>query len=108
MQTKPCLDLDAFIPALMGGAAQSFLLGAHGPKIAKRNFDPGFMVRLQLKDLKLALEAGRSLGTPLLGASLVSQLFGMVEAMENGGEMGNQALVRALEKLADYEIGNRK
>ena len=103
---KAGLDLDAYIPALMGGAAQSHLLGVHGPKIASRNFDPGFMVRLQLKDLKLALEAGRSLGVPLLGTSLVSQLFRMVEAMENGGDMGNQALVRALEKLADYEIGN--
>lgn len=102
---KAGLDLPAFIQALMGGSAQSALLGRHGPKVAARDFAPGFMVKLQQKDLRLVLEAAHSLGVPALGTSLAYQLYSMVEAEPGGGELGNQAMVKALEKLAGYEIG---
>ncbi len=103
---KAGLDLEAFIDALMGGSAQSTLLGRHGPKVAARDFAPGFMVKLQQKDLGLVLEAARQMGVPALGTSLVHQLYNMVEQEAGGAELGNQALVKALEKLAGYEIGS--
>ena len=103
---KAGLDLPAFIQALMGGSAQSALLGRHGPKVAARDFTPGFMVKLQQKDLRLVLEAAHTLGAPTLGTSLAYQLYSMVEAEEGGGELGNQAMIKALEKLAGHEIGS--
>lgn len=105
---KAGLDLPAFIAALMGGSAQSTLLGRHGPKVAARDFAPGFMVKLQQKDLRLVLEAARQMGVPALGTSLVHQLFNMVENEPGGPELGNQSLVKALEKLAGYEIGSSR
>ncbi|HEY5466289.1 MAG TPA: NAD(P)-dependent oxidoreductase [Clostridia bacterium] len=105
--SKAGLDLPSFITAMMGGSAQSTLLGRHGPKIAARDFAPGFTVALQQKDLRLVLEAAHTLGVPLLGTSLISQLYATVEAEEGGGSLGNQSLVKALEKLAGYEIGKK-
>ena len=74
-----------------------------GPKMADRDFAPGFLVRLQQKDLRLVLEAASELDLPLPGTSLVNNLFRAVEA-SGGQELGTQALVTALEKLAGHEI----
>ena len=41
---------------------------------------------------------------PLPGTALMNQLFRAVEA-EGGGDLGTQAAIKALEKLADYRIG---
>jgi 3-hydroxyisobutyrate dehydrogenase-like beta-hydroxyacid dehydrogenase len=57
------------------------------------------MVRLQQKDLRLALAAAAELRVPLPTTALVAQLFGAVEA-RGGGDLGTQALVMALEALA--------
>ena len=63
-----------------------------------------FMVRLQQKDLRLALAAARRLGVPLPATALVHQLFTAVEA-GGGGALGTQALVKALERLAGLQGG---
>ncbi len=106
--SKAGLDLTPFITACMGGSAQSALLGRNGPKIAARDFAPGFMVKLQQKDLRLVMEAAHEMGVPVLGTSLAYQLYTMVEVEEGGDSLGNHALVKALEKLAGYEIGQGK
>ena len=59
---------------------------------------------LQQKDLRLALEAADELNAPLVGTSLVHQLFAAVERA-HGADVGTQALVRALEGLAGAEVG---
>jgi 3-hydroxyisobutyrate dehydrogenase-like beta-hydroxyacid dehydrogenase len=71
--------------------------------VLKRDFAPGFKLGLQQKDLRLALEAGRAAGAPLPGTALVHQLY---EALETRGlaDEGNQALVKAIELLADVEV----
>ena len=69
-----------------------------------RDFAPGFKVVLQQKDLRLVLEAAEELRLALPGTSLVHQLFAAVE-VAHGGEVGTQALVRALEALAGIEVG---
>ena len=106
--SKAGLDLPTFITAVMGGSGQSALLGRNGPKIAARDFAPGFMVKLQQKDLRLVMAAAHDMGVPVLGTSLAYQLYSMVEAEEGGGSLGNHALVKAMEKLAGYEIGQDK
>ena len=57
-----------------------------------RDFAPGFEVRLQQKDLRLALETADRLRRPLTGTSLVHQLSAAVERM-SGLDVGTQALV---------------
>jgi 3-hydroxyisobutyrate dehydrogenase len=99
------LDPKAFLGAISKGAASSWVLENLGPKMIERDFSPGFMVRLQQKDLRLVLEAARELKVPLPGASLVHKLFGDVEAA-GGGELGTQALITALERLAGTGISS--
>jgi 3-hydroxyisobutyrate dehydrogenase-like beta-hydroxyacid dehydrogenase len=97
-------DLEVVIRALSGGAARSWMLENLAPRIVKRDFAPGFMVRLAQKDLRLVQELAAQTGTPLLAISLVQSLYRAVEA-HGGGERGIQAIATALEQLAGAEIG---
>jgi 2-hydroxy-3-oxopropionate reductase len=92
------LDPAAVVRALEGGAAASWMLREQAPRMQRRDFTPGFMVRLQQKDLRLALAAANRLGVPLPVTALVQQLFAAVEA-RGGGALGTQALLTALEAL---------
>ncbi|MFA7248898.1 MAG: NAD(P)-dependent oxidoreductase [Dehalococcoidia bacterium] len=98
------VDPRTMIEAISGGAAGSWQLSNLGPRIVSRDFAPGFKVSLQQKDLRIALESAEALGVPLAGVSLVHQLYSVVEQRE-GGDLGTQALVRALELLAGVEVG---
>ena len=90
------LDPGAVIDAVGSGAAASWQLLNLGPRMQRGDFAPGFTVRLQQKDLRLALAAAALLGVPLPATAVVHQLFAMVEA-RGGGSLGTQALVTALE-----------
>ncbi len=98
------LDLHRVIEALSAGSADSWNLRNQGPKMLARDFAPGFFVRLQQKDLRIALETAAELGLPLPGTALVRELFRVVEAY-GGGELGVQALVTALERMAARSVG---
>ncbi len=98
------LDLHRVIEALSAGSADSWNLRNQGPKMLARDFAPGFFVRLQQKDLRIALETAAELGLPLPGTALVRELFRVVEAY-GGGELGVQALITALERMAARSVG---
>jgi 3-hydroxyisobutyrate dehydrogenase-like beta-hydroxyacid dehydrogenase len=93
------LDPGAVIEAVGGGAASSWMWTNLGPRMQRRDFAPGFMIRLQQKDLRLALAAAADVGAPLPLTALVQQLLAAVEAYD-GGALGTQAVVTALEELA--------
>jgi 3-hydroxyisobutyrate dehydrogenase len=97
------IDPRVMIEAVSAGAGTSWQLQNLAPRMVARDFRPGFKVAHQRKDLRLALEAAEKLGMPLPGTSLVQQFFSALEA-EGLGEEGTQALVKALEKLADVEV----
>jgi len=92
------VDPKTMIEATKNGAAGSWQLANLGPKMADGDFAPGFMIDLQQKDLRLALEAARDSLTPLPALSLVHQLFTGCQANNEGSE-GTQALFKALERL---------
>lgn len=60
---------------LLGGAARSFALEKHAPRIAAGEFKPGFRARLMRKDLRLALDTARASQAVLPGAALAEQLL---------------------------------
>ncbi len=95
-------DLEATIEAVKGGAAGSWQLQNLGPRLIKGDFAPGFMVRLQQKDLRLILEGAREMRLSLPATALINQLFASLEASGNGDE-GTQALVKVHERLAGVE-----
>ncbi|MSR22431.1 MAG: NAD(P)-dependent oxidoreductase [Gemmatimonadetes bacterium] len=98
------VDLDKVLEAITGGAAGSWMLANRGPQVVARDWRPGFMIDLQQKDLRLALEVADEMGVPLIGAGLVFQLYRTLQHAGFGRE-GNQALAKALERLAGIEIG---
>lgn len=90
--------------ALMGGFASSKILEVHGERIVKRTFDPGFRIELHQKDLNLALSTARTLGLSLPNTATAQELFNACAA-HGGKAWDHSAMVRALEKLANFEIG---
>jgi 2-hydroxy-3-oxopropionate reductase len=92
--------------ALMGGFANSRILEVHGERMVKRTFDPGFRIDLHLKDLSLALTGARSLQMSLPISAITQQLMNACAA-RGGGGWDHSATVRALESLANFEIGQK-
>ncbi len=94
------LDAARTIRAVGGGAASSWQLLNLGPKMANRDYRPGFTIDLQLKDLRLAMEAAQAAGAPTAALSLVKRLFEKAVAMGHGAD-GTQALYEAVRTSAE-------
>ena len=92
--------------ALMGGFASSKILEVHGERMIKRTFDPGFRIELHQKDLNLALSTARALGVALPNTATAQELFNSCAA-HGGKAWDHSAMVRALEKLSNFEIGQQ-
>ena len=89
--------------ALLGGFAQSKILEVHGERMIKRNFEPGFRIRHQQKDLNNALSAARQLGLSLPGSANAQELYNAVSA-DGGADKDHSALVLALERMAKHTV----
>ena len=96
------LDVGKVVDAISGGAAGSWQLTNLGPRVLQGDFDPGFMVRLQQKDLKLVLESANDVKLALPAVSIAHQYFNIVERMGCADE-GTQALIKAYEAQARKE-----
>jgi 2-hydroxy-3-oxopropionate reductase len=92
--------------ALMGGFAGSKVLEVHGERMVKRTFEPGFRIELHQKDLNLALSSARQLGVSLPNTATAQELFNSCAA-HGGKAWDHSAMVRALEQLANFEIGQK-
>jgi 2-hydroxy-3-oxopropionate reductase len=90
--------------ALMGGFASSKVLEVHGDRMVKRTFQPGFRIALHQKDLNLALSTARTLGLSLPNTATAQELFNACSA-HGGMGWDHSAMVRALENMANFEIG---
>ena len=90
--------------ALMGGFASSKILEVHGERMIKRTFNPGFRIELHQKDLNLALATAKEIGVSLPNTASAQQLFNACAA-HGGKAWDHSAMVRALEKMANFEIG---
>jgi len=90
--------------ALMGGFASSRILEVHGERMIKRTFAPGFRINLHQKDLNLALSSARAIGVSLPNTATCQELFNVCAA-HDGSAWDHSAMVRALEMMANFEIG---
>ena len=103
---KAGADPEKVRQALMGGFASSKILEVHGERMVKRTFDPGFRIELHQKDLNLALNSAKALGVSLPNTATAQELFNACTA-HGGKAWDHSAMVRALEKLANFEIGQK-
>lgn len=91
------LDGQKTLAALGGGAGSSWQFNNLGPRMLAGDFAPGFMIDLQLKDLRLVEQAASEAKLKLAAADLVHKLF--QSAQQSGdGRAGTQALFRAVKK----------
>ncbi|WP_454004368.1 2-hydroxy-3-oxopropionate reductase [Alcaligenes sp. Marseille-Q7550] len=104
LASKAGADAAKVREALMGGFANSRILEVRGERMVKRTFDPGFRIELHQKDLNLALTTARQLGVALPSTAIAQELFNTCAAHGGSGQ-DHSALVRALEIMANHEIG---
>jgi 3-hydroxyisobutyrate dehydrogenase len=88
---EPALVVEALTP----GAGGSWALEKLGSRIAKGDFDPGFMVDLIQKDLRIVQDAAKAAGLPLAGTAVAQDLFADNQA-HGEGRLGTQALFKAV------------
>lgn len=92
------LDASAVIDIIGRGAAGCWSINNLGPRIARRDFAPGFIVEHFIKDMGIALAEAEAMGLTLPGLALVERLYRDL-ASDGGGRDGTQALIRVLEKM---------
>ena len=92
--------------ALMGGFASSKILEVHGERMINRTFNPGFRIELHQKDLNLALSSARAIGVSLPNTATAQELFNSCAA-HGGNAWDHSGMVRALEMMANFEIGQK-
>ncbi|MHC4127073.1 MAG: NAD(P)-dependent oxidoreductase [Planctomycetota bacterium] len=95
------LDPLTVIESVGSGAAGSWSINNLGPRMIRRDFDPGFYVEHFIKDLAIALDESARMGLAVPGLALARQLYEAVKALDGGrgGQLGTQALLLALERL---------
>ena len=104
--SKAGADAGRVRQALMGGFASSRILEVHGERMIKRTFNPGFRIELHQKDLNLALTAARKMGVSLPNTATCQELFNSCAA-HDGKAWDHSGMVRALENMANFEIGQK-
>jgi 2-hydroxy-3-oxopropionate reductase len=85
---------------LQGGLAATRVLELRREKFLTGAYEPGFRLRLHLKDLRNALALAGEAGVPVPAAVTVEQLMATAVA-EGRGELDHTALLAVLEDLAD-------
>ena len=103
LAAKAGMDVRKVWEVVGSGLAASRIMELHGPKMLARDYAPGFTLALQEKDLRLVAAAADELEMPLPATALVHQLIRSLAA-KGKGELGTQALVLAMEELANCEV----
>jgi len=100
---KAGVDPARIADVLQGGLAATKVLEMRRDNILGGRFDPGFRIRLHLKDLKNALDLAREAGVVLPAAAGVEQLMQRAR-IAGRGELDHSGLVTVLEDLAEIRV----
>lgn len=85
------------------GAAGSFSLTALGPRMLRRDFEPGFYVEHFVKDLGIVLDESKRMGLAVPGTAQAAQLYQALMA-QGGARMGTQGLLTVLENMNNMQV----
>jgi len=100
---KAGVDPAKMLEAVSAGAARCWALEVRTPRVLDGDFEPGFMAKLQYKDLVIATQAGKKLGVPLPATALVTEFYAALKTAGKG-DLDTSALVTLEEGLAGVEI----
>ncbi len=95
---KAGVDPEKIFAAIRGGLAGSQCLTDKAPRMFEGSYDPGFKLKLHIKDLANVLETGDELQTSM---PLTTQVMAMMQALSNDGhaEVDHGGLALYYEKL---------
>ncbi len=101
---KAGVDPELVYKAIRGGLAGSTVLDAKAPLILDRKFDPGFRIKLHMKDLKNVLDTSHSLGIPL---PLTAGVMEIMQSLKADGleDEDHCSIAKHYEKIANVLIG---
>jgi 2-hydroxy-3-oxopropionate reductase len=102
---KAGVDPARIVDVLQGGLAATRVLELRAPNMLGGTFDPGFRVRLHLKDLKNALELAREVGVVLPATVEVEQLMQRMR-IAGRGDYDHSGLITVLEDLAEIRVAD--
>jgi 3-hydroxyisobutyrate dehydrogenase-like beta-hydroxyacid dehydrogenase len=100
---KAGVDLTKTFEAVTGGAANSWQLENLGSRILKRDFAPGFAVKLMLKDQRLVNETAQDMELPLPVSAVARQFFYLL-GQRGLGEEGTQSYIKGLEDMGGVVV----
>jgi 2-hydroxy-3-oxopropionate reductase len=102
---KAGVDPSAIADVLQGGLAATRVLELRRDNMLSGRFEPGFRIRLHLKDLRNALDLARESGVSLPAAASVEQLM-RGAAAAGRGEYDHSGLLTVLEDLARFRVAD--
>ncbi|MFI5259331.1 MAG: 2-hydroxy-3-oxopropionate reductase [Candidatus Limnocylindrales bacterium] len=100
---KAGVDPGRIADVLQGGLAATKVLELRRENMLTGRFDPGFRIRLHLKDLKNALELAREINVALPAAAEVEQLM-RASAAAGRGDFDHSGLITVVEDLAAFHL----
>jgi 2-hydroxy-3-oxopropionate reductase len=100
---KAGVDPEKIYHAIKGGLAGSTVLDAKMPLILKGNFNPGFKIKLHIKDLLNALKTAKEIKSPMI---LLPEIIELMKKLESEGKANcdHCGLIQYYEKLANIEV----
>jgi 3-hydroxyisobutyrate dehydrogenase len=95
------VDVKKMIEVVSGGLGASNIIVSLAPKILQNDMEPGFKLRLQQKDIRLALQLAEELSLPLPALGLTHQMFRIAEA-KGLGDKGTQVLIKVYNQMSNF------
>jgi len=103
---KAGVDPALIADVLQGGLAATRVLEMRRENMLSGSFDPGFRIRLHLKDLKNALELAREIDVALPAAAQVDQLMRVASAAGHA-DYDHSGLITVIEEMARFSLTQR-
>lgn len=103
LASKAGVEPELVYQAIRGGLAGSTVLDAKAPLAMDRKFNPGFRIRLHIKDLANALDTSHEIGVPLPLTSAVMEIMQALK-IDGKGEDDHGGIIQFYEKLAKIEV----
>ena len=99
---KSGMNAEQVIRIVGSGAAGSWAINNLGPRIAARDFAPGFMIKHFIKDMAIALDEAERMELSLPGLALTQEFYKAASA-QGLGELGTHGLYMVLARLNGIE-----
>ena len=103
LASKVGVDPELVYQAIRGGLAGSTVLDAKAPLILDRKFDPGFRIKLHVKDLQNVLDTSHEVGVSLPMTAGIMEIMQALKA-DGLGEEDHCSVVKYYEQLAHTKV----